>query len=167
MRHAAASLVILISFQVISAEPIPRAQLEATAIRAAKRHHIPPDLLLAVCLVESHWRSNAVGDDGRSIGVCQIQINTALHLYGDGWLPERSREERRAMMMKILKNPEQNINLAARLLRRYLTRFHEDETLAILAYNGGPENALIRYVNKVRRARLHYLPNPTLQGKRP
>lgn len=120
---------------------------------AAARHNVPADLLRAVCVVESNLRAAAIGDDGKSIGLCQVQIDTGLLLYGRQWRAAEAPEARRAAMRKILLNPESNARLAARLLRQHLDRFEGDETLALAAYNGGPNHALIRYVLRVRAAR--------------
>lgn len=133
-----------------------RPQLEALAERAAERYGVPQALLKAVCHVESAWRPRAIGDDGASIGLCQIQVPTALALVGKGWRARLPQDERRATMRRLLLRPEPNVDIAARLLRRYLDRFDGDETLAALAYNGGPEHLLIDYLRKVRRARARY-----------
>jgi soluble lytic murein transglycosylase-like protein len=133
-----------------------RPQLEALADRAAERHGVPPALLKAVCQVESAWRARAIGDDGASIGLCQVQVPTALALVGRTWRARLADSERRAAMRRLLLQPEPNVDIAARLMRSYLERFEGDETLAVLAYNGGPGHLLIDYLRKVRRARARY-----------
>jgi len=40
---------------------------------------ITPSLLLAICFTESNFR-NVAGDNGKSIGICQIKLNTAKML---------------------------------------------------------------------------------------
>lgn len=121
---------------------------------AATQYNVPSDLLRAVCTVESNLRADAVGDDGHSIGLCQIKIDTGLMLYGSRWRAAEPPEARRAAMRRLLLQPAINARLAARLLRQHLDRFGGDETLALAAYNGGPDHALIRYVLKVRAARM-------------
>lgn len=133
-----------------------RAALEHRADIAAEKHGIPADLIKAVCKIESAWQPSAIGDDGASIGVCQIQIDTGLALYGKSWRRDKPETERRDAMQAILLSPVANIQISALLLRRYLDRFGGDETLAIMAYNGGPDNALIRYYLKVRTAQATY-----------
>lgn len=135
-----------------------RAALEHRADLAAEKYGVPPALIKAVCRIESAWQPSAIGDDGRSIGLCQIQIDTGLALYGKLWRQDESEVERRAEMKKNLLNPSINISLAAILLRKYMDRFDGDETLAVMAYNGGPENKMIRHLLRFRSAREIYAP---------
>lgn len=151
------ALVILALFASLPAQGAPsRAELERYADQAAAEQRVPVRLLKAVCTVESDWRPRVQGDDGASIGLCQIQINTGLLLYGPAWMRGQPESARRAAMRRMLLTPTANLRVAARLLRRYLDRFDGDETLALMAYNGGPNHALIRYVLKVRAAQGGY-----------
>lgn len=137
-----------------------RAALERLAALAAEKHGVPRALVQGACKIESAWQPHAIGDDGASIGVCQIKIDTALDLYGRNWLRDRPTDERREAVRKILFNPAANIQLSALLLRRYLDRFAGDETLALMAYNGGPDHPLIKYVTKARAAQAQYQETP-------
>lgn len=142
---------IVIVLMIMTVMPIAIARDDIDIV--ATRHGVQPDLLRAVCLVESSWRADAIGDDGESIGLCQVQIDTGLMLQGRQWKPGASVAERRAAMHAMLLSPQINIHLAAKLLRQHLDRFGGDETLALIAYNGGPNHKLIRYVLKVQAAR--------------
>lgn len=134
----------------------PREALLGHAARIATEHGLPPDLLMAVCDVESAWRPHAIGDNGRSFGLCQVQPDTALPLYGPRWRQDLPPEQRLAIVRADLRKPLNNLTIAAMHLRELLDKFDGEETLALIAYNGGARNASIVYVEKVRRARKKY-----------
>lgn len=115
---------------------------------AAKAYKIRPTLLKAVCHVESAWKANAIGDDGESIGVCQIQIATGQSYFGK----KRGRSEIRRWLL----NPNINIFVAAHLLKSYLNEFDGNEGLAIIAYNAGPHAKVLRHYRKVKQAMKSY-----------
>lgn len=140
---------------LFSASAFANVGLESQAHEIALQNNIQPALLKAICRVESHWRPSAIGDDGASIGLCQIQINTALGWY-PGFMKGASNSERREGIRRWLLNPQNNMNLSAKLLRYYLTLFNENEVLAVMAYNGGPNHPLIRYYKKARRDKDDY-----------
>ena len=149
-------LLILAMLLVLPAQASVRATFERQADALSVKYSLPSGMLKAVCRIESNWEQAAIGDDGRSIGLCQIQIDTALALYGKHWQRDKPEAERRAIVRRNLLNPTVNMTLAAILLRRYLDRFGGDETIAILAYNGGPDNMMIRHLLRYRAARAHY-----------
>lgn len=140
----------LIVMAVLVVIPLAVARDDIDIDSAAAQYGVAPELLRAVCTVESSWRADAIGDDGESIGLCQIQIDTGLTLQGRRWKHDLTPTERRVAMRQLLLSPTVNIHLAAKLLRQHLDRFGGDETLAVAAYNGGPNHKLIRYVLKVR-----------------
>lgn len=152
MKRCAALAMLLAALPAHAARP----QLEAMAERAAAWHHVPAALLKAVCKVESNWRPHVAGDGGRSVGLCQVGIDTALQIYGRAWMRGKPELHRRAAMRKLLQKPQVNLCLAAALLRRYLDEFDGDETAALVAYNGGQRIGLIDYIRKVRKARSQY-----------
>ena len=132
-----------------------RADLERVAVETAARHGIPPALLLGVCQTESNWEPHALGDGGASFGVCQIQIGTGLPILYTVAMCFNPRRGRRETMRRVLMTPAANIHLAAVLLRTYIDRFG-DETLAVMAYNGGPDHPLLKHWLKVREAKRRY-----------
>lgn len=87
---------------------------------------LPPDLLAAVCYVESTHNPYAINrDDGtaNSVGICQVKLATAKMLGFRG-------NERQLM------DPATNINFAAKYLA-YQFRRYESPIEAVGAYNMG------------------------------
>ena len=97
------------------------------------------DFLWVVCHIfaESSFRSDVVGDNGRSIGLGQMQIRTASM-----W--NVSREQ--------LLDPETNLRVSFEYLRR-MKRRHGCIEKAIVAYNAGRIIGNSAHLRKVRRLR--------------
>lgn len=92
--------------------------------RAAKKYGISADLLKAVAKVESNFNPNAVSPSGAE-GVMQLMPKTAASLgVTDSF------------------DAEQNIMGGAKYLKENLDRFGGDESLALAAYYGGPNNVV-------------------------
>lgn len=89
-------------------------------IAAGKKYNVDPALLAAVAKVESQFNPNAVSSAG-ALGLMQIMPSTAASL--------------RVNPM----DPPQAVDGAARLLQQNLQRFGST-SLALAAYNAGPEN---------------------------
>lgn len=155
-RAARRVLLTAVALLMLPLHAATRQDFERQADQLTRKYSLPAGMLKAVCRIESNWQPSAIGDDGRSIGLCQIQIDTALELYGPGWMRDKPPVDRRAAVRANLMNPAVNMTLAAILLRRYLDRFNGDETIAILAYNGGPDNMMIRHLLRYRAARAGY-----------
>ena len=141
-------LKYILFFFVISANA---AEYRILAHEIATEYKISGALLTSICEVESNWNPRAIGDDGLSIGLCQIKVTTALNEVGKSWYSSKPYHWRYNHMYKLLLQPEYNLRMAARLLRRYSDMFGGDETMMLIAYNGGPNNKLIIYINKVRK----------------
>lgn len=91
---------------------------------AAKLHHVPLDLLLAVAATESAWNPDA-RSDANAHGIMQIQWpGTARHLG--------------VTRVAELYNPCLNIELGARYLAELLEMHHGNEARALASYNYGP-----------------------------
>lgn len=90
-------------------------------------YHLPTGLLSALCYVESTHQAHVVnyadGSDD-SLGLCQVQLNTAKMFKFKG-----SKKE--------LMKPKINVTYAAKYLRKQLARYHGDVYKAIGAYNSG------------------------------
>lgn len=97
---------------------------------AALAHRVDPLLLHALIDVESGFAVRAVSSRG-ALGLMQLMPGTARD-YGvtDAF------------------DPRQNIDAGAQHLRRMLDRFGQDKTLALAAYNAGPE-AVSRHRGRV------------------
>lgn len=105
--------------------------LREVILKAARVHNLDPALIAAVIRAESAFDANAVSWAGAQ-GLMQLMPGTA-----------------RDMKVRNPFNPEDNVMGGSRYLRRMLTRFNGDLTLALAAYNAGP----------TRVARLMRVPN--------
>jgi soluble lytic murein transglycosylase-like protein len=95
----------------------------------AQRQGVNPSLALEVARAESSLNPNAVGDDGQSIGLFQLQQSTAAQLGVDPF------------------DVAQNISGGIMYLRQLLAQFG-DPAKAVAAYNCGPgcvSNAIASY----------------------
>lgn len=104
--------------------------LKATINTLAAKHGVEPALAHAVITVESAYRSDVVSSKG-AIGLMQLMPNTASYLNVTDPFDSK-----------------QNIDGGIRYLKELLKRFNNDTTLALAAYNAGP-NAVNKYGNTV------------------
>ncbi|MGF6594449.1 lytic transglycosylase domain-containing protein [Pseudomonas sp. 2835] len=102
---------------------MPYAEVVAAA---AKAHDLPAALLHAVIQAESRYDPNARSSSGAA-GLMQLMPDTA-----------------KEMGVKNVLDPAANVQGGARYLKRMLTLFDNDITLAVAAYNAGPDAVLRR-----------------------
>ena len=98
-----------------------RGRVEDAVAKAAVEHGVDADLLLAMAEVESGLRPDAVSSKG-AVGVMQLMPAPAARMGVADAL-----------------NPDENIDGGARYLREQMDRFGGDLSLALAAYNAGPE----------------------------
>lgn len=119
-------------------------------VDAANLADVNPQLLLAVCFVESSYRSNLKPHmDGHteSHGICQIKLETAQNMDKVYKLHIKATKQR-------LQNPFVNAFYAAKFIRYQLYRYDGDMRKAVESYNKGSavSGGKGTYVNKVFRA---------------
>ena len=96
-------------------------EYEGIIKQATRRFNVDPSLVKAVIKAESNFDQKAVSRKGAQ-GLMQLMPTTAD-----------------AMDVRNPFNPEENIYGGTRYLSLLLKRFKQDKTLAIAAYNAGPE----------------------------
>jgi soluble lytic murein transglycosylase-like protein len=122
IREAEATVVSLDQQpQMIAARPY--AELVS---KAATDNQLPAALLHAVIQAESSYNASAVSPKGAG-GLMQLMPDTA-----------------REMGVTDVYDPKANIQGGARYLKRLMTLFDNDITLAVAAYNAGPQAVLSR-----------------------
>jgi len=108
-------------FDPIAVPPLTdKTPFEKLIRAAAARYGMDADLIHCVVAVESNFNPKAVSPKKAS-GLMQLLPQTAAH-YG----------------VKNIFDPEENVNAGTRYLKELVAKYH-DLTLALAAYNAGPE----------------------------
>lgn len=104
-----------------------------TIASAAAADHVDPYLVAAVINVESGFRPTARSTAG-AIGLMQVLPTTAKAVARHLGIPGKMSES-------ALQDPVTNIRVGTAYLAELLARYHDDERLALAAYNAGISNA--------------------------
>lgn len=104
-----------------AAAPMPRTPYDTLISAAALRHRLDERLISSVIAIESNFDPRAISPRNAR-GLMQLMPETA-----------------RRLGVTDIFDPEQNINAGTRYLRELLDRYSGDLTLALAAYNAGPE----------------------------
>lgn len=107
-------------FEPIELPLTDKTPFERVIRAAAERYDMDADLIHCVIAVESNFNPKAVSPKKAS-GLMQLLPQTAAQ-YG----------------VKNIFDPEENVNAGTRYLKELLAKYH-DLTLALAAYNAGPE----------------------------
>jgi soluble lytic murein transglycosylase len=108
--------------------PLP---YEHIVVGHARNYDLDPALLAAVIYRESKFDPDARSESG-AIGLMQILPETAQGIA------ENTGGSR--FVVEDLYDPEINVRYGSYYLRRLLRKYHEDERLALAAYNAGQAN---------------------------
>ena len=114
-----AALILVVCWEVARG-----GELQDIARVAAIDNGLPVGLVEALIYCESSWRVDAVGDDGKSIGL--MQINAVAHN-----LPREK-----------LFDPVYNVEFGCKLLKSLCTRFEGDTLRALVAWRFGVSKTL-------------------------
>lgn len=98
--------------------------LQLHIIGLCEEYHIDPTIILAMCFRESSFNPSAIGDNGNSLGLMQIQPR---------WNMERMQE----LGCHDLLDPYQNVTVGIDVLAYQLDRYDGDIAKALVAYNRG------------------------------
>ncbi len=104
-------------------------RLIPTILKVSEVEKIDPYLIAAVVQSESYGYEYSVGDNGRSLGLTQINVYAR-------------RDKIRTLEYKDIIKPENNIRLASRALKYYINEFNGNLMLGLEAYNAGPGKLL-------------------------
>ena len=141
------------AYQIKKAEPL----YNPIILEAASFHNVDPALVKAIIMAESGYNKRAVSNRGAR-GLMQLMPRTA-----------------KALGVKNIFNPEENIYAGVNYFKSLLNRFGGDKRLALAAYNAGSTNvrrykgvppfkATRRYIKKVLEYQRFYKQGPIEKG---
>lgn len=104
--------------------------LQIHIIQTCEEHHIDPAIIMAMAYRESGYNAAAIGDNGDSYGLLQIQPR---------WHYERMQK----LGCTDLLDPFQNVTVGVDYLAESLARYDGDMEKALVAYNQGHYNGTV------------------------
>lgn len=107
-------------------------ELQLFIINLCEEHHIDPAVVMSVIDVESDFDADAVGDNGSSIGLMQIQAR---------WHQERMDK----LGITDLLDPYQNVTVGVDYLAELVDSYDGNMEKALMAYNAGQLGAYNNY----------------------
>ena len=137
--------------QYSTAYRIP-ANLAGRIYDAALAEGLHPSLGFQLVKVESGFRSQA-RSSRNALGYTQVRIKTAREI--DSTISERD-----------LLDPDTNLRIGFRILRRLLRQFDHDLDLALRAYNLGPTGAVMSLMDSTADARAAVYSGNVMKGVR-
>lgn len=110
-------------------------ELQFFIVNVCEEHHIDPAVVMAVIDTESDFNADAIGDNGASFGLMQIQ---------ERWHRERMDK----LGVTNLLDPYQNVVVGIDYLVELLESYDGDMTKALMAYNAGQLGAYNLYFSR-------------------
>ena len=113
---------------IVETYPVPLdADLQLFIVDECEKVSIAPEVVFAMIQKESTFKADAVGDNGNSFGLLQIQ-------------PRWHQERMDKLGVDNLLDPYQNIKVGVDYLAELVNRY-EDIDMALMAFNAGPSGA--------------------------
>lgn len=143
-KAAAVQTVVIKSKPAPTATPAPvlydvplGAELQLVIAAECESKGVDPAVMFALIQRESYFTADAIGDNGNSFGLCQIQ-------------PKWHSERMERLGVTDLLDPVSNVRVAVDLLNELLDRYEGDYGKALTAYNTGKYRGTVtEYANAV------------------
>jgi hypothetical protein len=99
-------------------------ELQMHIVILCEKHHIDPAIVVAMIFRESCFKADAIGDNGDSYGLMQVQ-------------PKWHYDRMRLLGCTNLLDPFQNVTVGVDILAEQIARYDGDTIKALVAYNRG------------------------------
>ena len=125
-------------------------ELQLYIIDEAEEHGIDPAIVMAMAYRESTYRADAIGDNGNSYGLLQVQPR---------WHYERMQK----LGCTDLLDPYQNVTVAIDYLAEQINQYGGDLAKGLTAYNRGSYNGTVTQYAKTVLAHAEQINNERSQ----